>query len=249
MAVAPATGNPGRPGAGHPPTAPCHPPIARQRHTPYHSCNTPAKGDPCTTVIPARTPRHSRTPTPSFPRKRESTGGGAARGIPPQSRRASDPRGLTQRSPKTGIQGGGAPRGIPRRRPPPPLMTHSDVTLPTHSHTSVAQPPRESGHPARRRGAGHPPKTPFCTTSEATPTRKQPNAQSHAEATGRFPAGKQSTFFDPFSFTTPQKKCLRNHAKVNSQPDHMPTIRRAGHPSRACTAAHPSTAIHRATSA
>ena len=231
MAVAPATGNPGRPGAGHPPTAPCHPPVARQRHTPYHSCNTPAKGDPCTTVIPARTPRHSRTPTPSFPRKRESTGGGA--GHPPTKPSRQRPTGTYAKVSEDRNPGRRRTAGHPRRRPSPPLMTHSDATLPTHSHTSVAQPPRESGHPARRRGAGHPPKTPFCTTSEATLTRKQPNAQSHAEATGRFPAGKQSTFFDPFSFTTPQKKCLRNHAKVNNQPDQVPTIRRAGHPSRA----------------
>ena len=33
------------------------------------------------------------------------------------------------------------PTRDPRRRPPPPLMTHTNPTLPTHPHTAIAQRP------------------------------------------------------------------------------------------------------------
>ena len=229
---------------------------------PQHRAILPLPGSAIRLTILATHPRKETFAPPSFPHppsfpyphsvipaKAGIHGGGAARGIPPQSRRASDPRGVTQRSPKTGIQGGGAPRGIPRRRPSPPLMTHSDVTLPTHSHTSVAQPPRESGHPARRSGAGHPPKRHSAPPPKLPRPGNNQTPKAIPKLRGGFPPASNQLFSTLLASQPPQKKCLRNHAKVNNQPDHMPTIRRAGHPSRACTAAHPSTAIHRATSA
>ena len=78
-----------------------------------------AFGDLCITVIPAKAGIQGGAPgwrgllhPPNRAlhgelrkglRERESTGGGAARGIPPQSRRASGPRGVTQRSPFAGM--------------------------------------------------------------------------------------------------------------------------------------------------
>ena len=71
------------------PSPPCHQPIPRTGHVPYNCHNTPAKGDPCPTPIPP--PPHPRTPPPSFPRRRESTGRGGVPISPPSPPHQSNP--------------------------------------------------------------------------------------------------------------------------------------------------------------
>ena len=141
--------------------------------SPYHSSNTPTRGEPCPTDTPH---------PPSFPRRRESrVGRGPAQPItyPPPPRNPPPTWPSRQRPAKAGIQGGARPCAAHHLPPATPQPS---------PHMAVAPATREGGNPGWGAALRSPSPTPRHPATLPPHGRRASDPRRRESRVGRGPA-------------------------------------------------------------